>query len=728
MSIALHTLAALMLAILLVVFFLRFSEIEAAFSGAMTILRPIVVALILSYFCNPLMKLGEKYVFGWLDRFPRFPKRGKRIFSLLLSYLLILLVIAGILLLTVPEIVNNYESLITNLTNFVLIGVEWVDSILHLANIDSISELIVQNSNTLISMAAGILADVAVAFLNLVFVLVLSVVLSFFMLLYKESWTAGLKRITLSLLPRRWYAEINDTLIFANRTFGRYLLGSVFDSILVGLETFLMLTIFGVPYAALVSVVVGITNIIPYFGPFIGAIPSFFIILTQDVFKAFLFLVLILVIQQIDGNLINPRIVGKTTSINSMWVILAITAIGGWLGILGMVIAIPLFSVIYMLVRRMANARLEKKGLTTDSEAYASAFSVSQFRRNEEKEQQQQKRISLLKPIDETLLEETIGYEQLAIELTAILAQNEDNMENKKALDFALLEDFDHLYRYANLLKMDYGIDAETLVGKYTEIMPGRPTITEHRHPLDSIRVSMCNKNASDYSKLVTSIITAAEQQTMNFYMNMAQMYKNDLGRRLFMEIGMIEEQHVSQYESLKDPKPSWLECWVMHEYTECYLYYSMKEQETCEHIKQIWEEHFEMEVAHLKLALSYLKKYEGKDIPDLFVNPEFPKLLIFGENKEYVRHIIETTVYNTAHLEEYININDLKDCERFKFYQDAVNTTDDMVASHKVIDAAIRLFGRDYRFEVEAHPIEELQLRTIDNTTVGRETNCHKN
>lgn len=336
-------------------------------------------------------------------------------------------------------------------------------------------------------------------------------------------------------------------------------------------------------------------------------------------------------------------------------------------------------------------------------------------------EQQQQKRISLLKPIDETLLEETIGYEQLAIELTAILAQNEDNAENKKALDFALLEDFDHLYRFANLLKMDYGIDAEMLVGKYTEIMPGRPTITEHRHPLDSIRISMCNKEASDYSKLVASIITAAEQQTMNFYMNMAQMYKNDLGRRLFMEIGMIEEQHVSQYESLKDPNPSWLECWVMHEYTECYLYYSMQEQETCEHIKKIWEEHFEMEVAHLKLALSYLRKYTNKDISDLFVKPEFPKLLIFGENKEYVRHIIETTVYNTAHLEDYVNINNLENCERFCFYQDTVNKTDEMVASHKVIESAIRLFGKDYRYEVAPHPIEELQLRTKDNTTVGR-------
>ncbi len=340
-------------------------------------------------------------------------------------------------------------------------------------------------------------------------------------------------------------------------------------------------------------------------------------------------------------------------------------------------------------------------------------------------EQQQQKRISLLKPIDETILEETIGYEQLAIELTAILAQNEDNEENKKALDFALLEDFDHLYRFANLLKNDYGIEAENLVGKYTEITPGRPTIVEHRHPYDSIRFSMNNKKNSDYSKLVAGIITAAEQQTMNFYMNMAQLYKNDLGRRLFSEIGMIEEQHVSQYESLKDPNASWFECWVMHEYTECYLYYSMLRQETCEHIKHIWEEHFEMEVSHLKLALEYLKKFENKDVKDLFINPEFPELLIFGENKEYVRHIIETTVYNTSCFENYVNINDLKDISRFKFYQDVVHKSDDMVASHKVIENAIILFGKDYRFEDKKHPIEELSDRTKDNTTVGRFNSC---
>ena len=338
-------------------------------------------------------------------------------------------------------------------------------------------------------------------------------------------------------------------------------------------------------------------------------------------------------------------------------------------------------------------------------------------------EQQQQKRISLLKPIDESILEETIGYEQLAIELTAILAQNEDNMENKKALDFALLEDFDHLYRFSNLLKIDYGIAAENLVGNYTEIMPGRPTICEHRHPYDSIRKPMNNKKSSDYSKLVASIITAAEQQTMNFYMNMAQMYQNDLGRRLFAEIGMIEEQHVSQYESLKDPNCSWYECWVMHEYTECYLYYSMKEQETDKHIKKIWEEHFEMELSHLKLALSYLRKNTNKDIKDLFNNPEFPELLIFGENKEYVRNIIEQTVYNTSYFEDYVDNRELKDIKRFSFYQDVVNKTNNMVASHKVIKYAIDLFGEDYRYEDTPHPIKSLQNKTKDNTLVGRDS-----
>ena len=183
----------------------------------------------------------------------------------------------------------------------------------------------------------------------------------------------------------------------------------------------------------------------------------------------------------------------------------------------------------------------------------------------------------------------------------------------------------------------------------------------------------------------------------------------------------MIEEQHVSQYESLKNPNCTWLENWFMHEYTECYLYYSMKEQETCPEIKQIWEEHFQMEVAHLKLAAKYLKEYEGKEVNDLLRNQEFPKLLVFNENKEYVRKVIEDTIYNTAYYENYVDIRKHDDNEKFVLYQEAIAPYDDMVASHDVIKKSISKLGNDYRFEVNKHPITELQVSKKDNTTVGR-------
>lgn len=334
-------------------------------------------------------------------------------------------------------------------------------------------------------------------------------------------------------------------------------------------------------------------------------------------------------------------------------------------------------------------------------------------------EQQQQKRISCLKPLNENILEETIAYEQLAIELTAILAQNEECPVSKAALDFALLEDFDHLYRFANLLKMDFNIDADVMVGKFTEIMPGRPTINEHRHPIDNVRPFMNSKTALPFTKLVAGIITAAEQQTMNFYMNIAQTYKNHLGRRLFSEIAMVEEEHVTQYESLKDPNCTWLEQWVMHEYTECYLYYSAILDETDEYIKSIWQDHFEMEVAHLKRACELLEKYERTPVKKVIPEPEFPQLLRFGQNKAYIREVLKT-VGITSVEEEYVPAKDLPKDSRYFKHLKQINRDPENVASHEIIEEYIAKFGEDYRYEDKSHPIKSLQSRTSDNITAG--------
>lgn len=227
-------------------------------------------------------------------------------------------------------------------------------------------------------------------------------------------------------------------------------------------------------------------------------------------------------------------------------------------------------------------------------------------------EQQQQKALCHLKPDNETMLEHTIGYEQLAVDLTAHLAKRVSDSRIRSALDFALLEDFDHLYRYADLLDMTAHIKAERIVGGYTEIMPGRPTIAHHRHPYDSIRFAGADPAAPVFDVLASNVITAAEQQTMNYYMNVSAVYPEDYGRKLYQEIGMIEEQHVSQYGSLLNPSLSSLENLLVHQFTECWLYWSCFETETVPHVKNVWERMFQQELQHLHTAAQLLEKYEG--------------------------------------------------------------------------------------------------------------------
>lgn len=340
-------------------------------------------------------------------------------------------------------------------------------------------------------------------------------------------------------------------------------------------------------------------------------------------------------------------------------------------------------------------------------------------------EKQQQMKIAHLKPINENILETTISYEQLAVDLTARLAKREVDPNVKAALDFALLEDFDHLYRYSDLLDMEYGIQADKLVGRYTEIMPGRPTISHHRHPFDEIKNYINNQTASPITKLNVNIITAAEQQTMNFYMNIGQYYTSDLGRRLYQEIGLVEEEHVSQYGSLIDPNQTWLENLLNHEYTECYLYYSCYCDETDPYIKKIWEQFFLEEVTHLHRAAYLLEKYECKNWQQVIPNGTFPELLTLGPNVEYVRDILKNTASYTAMRKSYIPVCEAPKDFDFFTYQNIVNKDVCTVPSHIVIDKYIKCNGCDFRFEVAPNPVECLRNRKIDNVCVGREPLC---
>ncbi|HYI61692.1 MAG TPA: hypothetical protein VEW93_07795 [Acidimicrobiales bacterium] len=324
-------------------------------------------------------------------------------------------------------------------------------------------------------------------------------------------------------------------------------------------------------------------------------------------------------------------------------------------------------------------------------------------------EQQQQKAVNWLLPGENSVLETTIGYEQVAVDLTAWLARNEPDPHLKQALDFALLEDFDHLYRYSNLYEMIQSGRAAELTKGLTEITPGRPTFAHHRHPVDELRRHYATQTVNPLSRLHVMTIVAAEQQTMNYYMNTGPDFIEPIARSLYLEIAQVEEQHVSHYESLLDPLDSWLANLLYHEATEVYLYWSMFQQESDPRVKQLWELHLNFEIGHLQEAARMLRRFEGRE-PEELLPPELPGIpLTFETNKDYVRSVLAAQLDLRTDEEDYVPVDDLPADHRFFAFQDKANG--DGVPSEDVITQNVEANGRDYRDETEGpNPIVDLR------------------
>jgi rubrerythrin len=259
-------------------------------------------------------------------------------------------------------------------------------------------------------------------------------------------------------------------------------------------------------------------------------------------------------------------------------------------------------------------------------------------------EQHQATLVNWLLGADHSPLETTIAYEQVAIDVTAAVAMNEPDPYLAQVYRFGLLEDFDHMYRYSALLDRLEGKDANNILQSYTDILPGRPTVDEHRAPVDDLRRPYDRKKAAPLSKMHALTIMAAEQQTHNFYMNIGPMYADPVARQLYAEIASIEEQHVTQYESIIDPEESWLEKLVLHEAGEVYNYYGCMEQETNPRIKAIWERFVDYELGHLRMAMELLKKHEKRD-PEEILPAELPERIPFASQREFVRQTLANEV-----------------------------------------------------------------------------------
>jgi len=270
----------------------------------------------------------------------------------------------------------------------------------------------------------------------------------------------------------------------------------------------------------------------------------------------------------------------------------------------------------------------------------------------------QQTMINWLLSSDHSPLETTIGYEQVAIEVTASVAQNEPDPYLAQVYRFGMLEDFDHLYRYAALLDRLEGKDANNILQCYTDILPGRPTSVEHRHPEDDLRKHYVRQNADPLSKLNALTIYSGEYQTRDYYMTIGPTFADPLARQLYAEIASIEEQHVTQYGSLIDPGETWLEKWLIHESCEVYNYYSCMQSETNPRVKAIWERFLDYELGQLQMVMALFKKHEMRD-PAEVLPAKLPDPIAYESHREFVRTTLTQEVDLRAKGMEFVRVGE---------------------------------------------------------------------
>jgi hypothetical protein len=266
----------------------------------------------------------------------------------------------------------------------------------------------------------------------------------------------------------------------------------------------------------------------------------------------------------------------------------------------------------------------------------------------------QQTLVNWLNPADQSVLETTIGFEQVAIEVTAAVALAEPDPYHAATYRFGLLEDFDHLYRYSALMDRVEGRDANNILQSYTDVLPGRPTALEHRHPEDDVRAPYDRAKADIRTKLHAITIFGGEYQTRDYYMTVGPTFADALARQLYAEIASIEEQHVTQYESLADPSETWLEKWLLHEAAEVYNYWSCVQFETNPRIKQIWERFLDYELGQLHHVAELFKRYERRD-PAEILPAKLPDPIEYAPHREFVRDVLRAEAGLSARGAQYV-------------------------------------------------------------------------
>jgi predicted PurR-regulated permease PerM len=382
-AVAVYAVLAILLAIII-----NNRAIVSWINGTLSVIAPIIIGAAIAYICSPIMRLFEDKLFRQIKS-----RRIKRVLSVICTYLVILLGITAILLIIIPQLQRSYKDFIANLNSYTTQAIAYVNRIIaqfdfSLSN-DQIGEYIsiediqakisewFRDTSTLFSNISSYVINYGASLVSGVMNLLLGLFISVYILSSKERLGAQARMLCAAIMNRERYDSLMKWCRFTNITFGRYIKATLLDSLIIGIISGIAFSIAGLPYPILLAFIVGITNVIPVFGPFIGAIPAGFIVLIASPGKLILFIILILVIQQLDGNILQPKLVGMTTGMTSFGVLCAIIIMGGYFGILGMILGVPVFIVLGEMIRQAIHRRLIKKDLSVSlADYYLSGSSV----------------------------------------------------------------------------------------------------------------------------------------------------------------------------------------------------------------------------------------------------------------------------------------------------------------------------------------------------------------
>ncbi len=365
------------------------------------ILMPIIDGFILAYLLAPLVNAAERNIttpiFELLKKEDR--QSTKRIFSIIITDVLVLWGLYSFFAIVIPQIANSIRTILEQFPSYITTFSLWISNLLNdnpeiqksvmefinestidfttLINTKVLPQLnSIRNVTEMLSQLSGVINVITSVSMSVysifreVWNLVIGFIISIYLLASKELFAAQAKKVVYAFCSVNRANRFISNVRFAHKTFGGFFVGKILDSIIIGVICFAVTSILGTPFCVLISVIIGITNIIPFFGPFLGAIPSTLLILFIDPLQALYFVIFVIILQQVDGNIIGPKILGSSTGLSSFWVIFSITLFGGIWGILGMIVGVPIFAVLFAFMKSLIETRLTSKDLSAETSKY----------------------------------------------------------------------------------------------------------------------------------------------------------------------------------------------------------------------------------------------------------------------------------------------------------------------------------------------------------------------